>query len=176
MPTTPTRTGRFLLEVAGSWSSTQRSERLRQAGGWRLSTVVWYRTATRSRYAKRPRAVTTAGHPRSGLRLGYPGCWIATTMSYSCGRNPAPLIGKMKKLLRHPGGHNRLGYSDTMTAGAGGWGSVGLLNPDGPLTFRHSGGVSEGLPLLGGAPTRTHGPRNPRWPGRYESLDCHLRP
>jgi hypothetical protein len=114
-------------------------------------------------------------HP-VGFPLGHAGCRTATTMSYYCGRNPAPLIGKMKKLLRHPGGHNRLGSSDNMTARAGGRGSVGLPNPDDPLTFRHSGGMSEGLPLLRGTPGRTHGPGNPRWSGRHGSLDCHLRP
>src|ERR1035437_6838673 len=117
-----------------------------------------------------------AGPVTGGLRkrkshLGSEECWIATTISYYCGRNPAPRIGKMKKLLRHPGGHNRLGSSDNMTARAGGRGSVGLPNPDDPLTSRHCGGMSEGLPLLRGTPGRTRGPGNPRWSRRYGSLD-----
>src|ERR1039458_4045648 len=63
-----------------------------------------------------------------------------------------------------------------MIAGTGGRCSVGAPNADGPLTFRHCGGMSEGLPLLRGTPTRTHGPGNPRWSRRHGSLDCHLRP
>src|ERR1035441_10708458 len=47
-------------------------------------------------------------------------------MSYYCGRNPASLIVKTEKLMRHPGGHNRLDYSDNMTARTGGRGPVGL--------------------------------------------------
>src|ERR1039457_3328948 len=110
------------------------------------------------------------------FHLAYEGCRMPTTTPYYWGRTAAPLIGKMKKLLQHPGGHNRLGSSDNMTAGTGGGGSGGLPHPEGPPTFRHSGGMSEGLPLLGGTPTRTHGPGNPRWSRRHGSLDCHLRP
>jgi hypothetical protein len=115
--------------------------------------------------------IRTAGYVGGGFHLGHEECRIATIMSYYCGRNPSPRIGKMKKLLRHPGGHNRLDYSDNMIARAGGRGSVGLPNADDPLTFRHSGGMSEGLPLLRGTPGRTRGPGNPRWSRRYGSLD-----
>src|ERR1035441_4861253 len=82
--------------------------------------------------AKIRRAVTTtheirtAGYVGGGFHLGHEECRIATIMSYYCGRNTAPLIGKMKKLLRHPGGHNTLGSSENMTARTGGRDPVGL--------------------------------------------------
>jgi hypothetical protein len=41
------------------------------------------------------------------------------------GRNPSHLMAKMEILQRHPGGHNRLGSSDNMTARTGGRGSGG---------------------------------------------------
>src|ERR1017187_4517368 len=70
--------------------------------------------------------IRTAGRVGGRFHLGHEECWIATTMSYYCGRNPSPRIGKMEKLLRQPGGHNRLGSSENMTARTGGRDPVGL--------------------------------------------------
>src|ERR1017187_1936410 len=70
--------------------------------------------------------IRTAGYVGGGFRLGHEECRIATMMSYYCGRNPSPRIGKMEKLLRQPGGHDRLGSSENMTARTGGRDPVGL--------------------------------------------------
>src|ERR1035441_5569663 len=63
--------------------------------------------------------------PQQLFHLAYEGCCIATTIIGRRGRNPSRLMAKMEILQRHPGGHNRLGYSDNMPAATGGRGSVG---------------------------------------------------
>src|ERR1017187_1229507 len=107
-----------------------------------MSFQTEFRPPAKSRQAgTTTHEIRTAGYVGGGFHLGHEECWIATIMSYYCGRNTAPLIGKMKKLLRHPGGHNRLGSSDNMTARAGrpglGWAPKSRRPSDIPPLWRN---------------------------------------
>src|ERR1035437_7403130 len=64
----------------------------------RSTTVLEIRQAVTTTHE-----ISTAGYVGGGFHLGHEECRIATLESYYCGRNPPPLIGKMKKLLRPPG-------------------------------------------------------------------------
>jgi hypothetical protein len=74
------------------------------------------------------------------------------------GRNPSHLMAKVEILQRHPGGHNRLGSSENMTARTGGRDPVGLTFV---VVIPHS--------------ANTRGNSAPRVPGGRRALACRSR-